>query len=126
MWKILAQKAEISSQYKPENYKELIAEVVKGRTGGSFAKFVQEQNPQFDLSLLKDLGQSVEAERKTLVREEKLLLDYNQHHRNIVRNRWKRYFLSADQIQEIDAQVITSGRSKSAIETGEDNDTKLF
>jgi hypothetical protein len=126
MWKILAQKAGISNQYKPANYKELLAEVVEGRKGGNLAKTITEQNPNFDLSLLKDLSQSVEGEHKVVVREEKKLLDYNRVHSNIIKDRWKRRFLDAEQTTPIEVSVITSTRSKKAIETGVDDDVNLF
>lgn len=126
MWKILAQKAGISEQFKPEDYTKMLAEVVEGRKGGSFAKFVQEQNPNFDLSLLKDLGQSVESEHKVVVREEKKLLEYNRVHADIIGDRWKRRYLDSDQKEPIDIVVITSSRSKKAAETGIDDNVDLF
>jgi hypothetical protein len=126
MWKVLAKKAGVSQQYKPENYRELLAEVVEGRKGGGLAKFVQEQNPNFDLSLLKDLSQSVEASHAIVVREQNRLLDLDREHNNIIQDPLKGLFLSAAQKRPIAYKLITSSRSRTAQETGEDNDVDLF
>lgn len=126
MWKVLAQKAGISQQFKPKDYVDMLAQVVEGRKGGSFSKMVKEQNPNYDITLLRDLGQSVEAEHATVVREEKKLLEYNQDHMNIIKDRWKRKFLDIDQVKPIEVVVITSTRSKAAATTGVDDDVDLF
>lgn len=124
MWKVLAQKAGISQQYRPADYKELLAEVVEGRKGGSFAKMVTEQNPSFDLSLLKDLSQSVEAEHAVVVREEKLLLDVARQHKALILDPLGEWFLSGR--QPIQVSVISSTRSKNAVESGVDDEVDLF
>jgi predicted transcriptional regulator len=124
MWKVIAQKVGISKQFTPEDQIAMISEVVEGRTGGTFAKAVTESNPTYDLSLLKDLSQSVEAEHAVVLREEKTLLEYATKHRNIVIDPYKSWYLGG--AQPIVAKVISSTRSKEAIETGVDDNVDLF
>lgn len=124
MWKVIAQKVGITKQFTPEDQIAMLSEVVEGRTGGTFAKSVTESNPTYDLSLLKDLSQSVEAEYAIVVREEKTLLEYAKDYKNVVIDPYKSMFLGGK--QPIEAKVITSTRSKAAIETGIDDNVDIF
>jgi stringent starvation protein B len=124
MWKVLAQKTGITKQFTPEDQIAMISEVVEGRTGGSFAKAVTEVNPTYDLSLLKDLSQSVEAEHAVVLNEEKKLLEDAATYQRIVENPYNKFFLGTKPI--LVAKVISSTRSKGAIESGIDDNVDLF
>jgi hypothetical protein len=124
MWKVIAQKVGISKQFTPEDQIAMISEVVEGRTGGTFAKAVTESNPTYDLSLLKDLSQSVEAEHAVVIREEKTLIEYAGRHEKIVTDPYKSLYLGG--AQPIVPKVISSTRSKEAIESGVDDNVDLF
>lgn len=58
LWKVLEQKAQVSSQYK-DAFKEIYPELIQGRygneKGGTLLKMITESNPNFDVSLYKDL-----------------------------------------------------------------------
>lgn len=131
MWKILAQKAGISQQYGPAQEKLLLA-VVEGRKGGNLAKSVQEANPNFDLSLLKDLSQSVEGERKALLHSGKKYQDKVIAYNNLVEDpMWGatgfpgRFFLGGKEVMDV-PKLITSSRSTDAAASGKDDDVNLF
>lgn len=124
MWKVIAQKVGITKQFTPEDQIAMLSEVVEGRTGGTFAKSVTESNPTYDLSLLKDLSQSVEAEYAVVLREEKTLLEDVRVYNNIVKDPYKSFFLGGK--QPLVAKVISSTRSKETIETGIDDNVDIF
>lgn len=126
MWKILTTKAGISGQYKPADYKELLAEAVEGRKGGALAKSIAEQNPAFDLSLLTDLSRSVEAEYRVVAREQKKLRDLDRQFRDAVQDPLGGLFLTAAQKEPIEYKLITSTRSRAAQESGVEDDVDLF
>lgn len=124
MWKVIAQKVGITKQFTPEDQLKMLSEVVEGRVGGTFAKSVTEVNPTYDLSLLKDLSQSVEAEYAVVLREEKTLLEDVRVYNNIVKDPYKSMFLGGK--QPLVAKVISSTKSKEAIETGIDDNVDIF
>jgi len=124
MWKVLANKARITKEYSPEEKIKMLEEVVQGRTGGTFAKSVQEVDPNFDLSLLKDFSQSVEAEYAMVVDEQKKLLSLVNTHKNVVQDPLKSMIVSDNSL--IVPKLITSTKSKEALETGVDDDVNYL
>ena len=65
MWKIISQKAQISQEYK-SSFDEIYTHIMDARYDkgdGTLMKWIQESNPNFDVSLYKDLAQSVEILR---------------------------------------------------------------
>jgi len=102
----------------------MLEEVVQGRTGGTFAKSVQEVDPNFDLSLLKDFSQSVEAEYAMVVDEQKKLLSLVNTHKNVVQDPLKSMIVSDNSL--IVPKLITSTKSKEALETGVDDDVNYL
>lgn len=124
MWKVLANKARITKEFSPEDKIKMLEEVVQGRTGGTFAKSVQEVDPNFDLSLLKDFSQSVEAEYAVVVDEQKKLLSIVNEHTNVVKDPLKKRIVSDNSL--IVTKLITSTRSQNALETGVDDNVNFL
>jgi len=123
MWKILQQKAGVADQYR-EAFKQLFPEIIKGRQGGSLAKFVSEANPNFDTSLYTSLSNSIEAERTRFLNEQKKLVNMKAEHDNLIQKFPGSIFLAGR--RPIDVVVITSERTTTVFTTGQDNDTDLF
>jgi len=127
MWKVIAQKAEISNKYK-EDFQEIYPELIAGRygdeKGGSLMKWIQESNPEFDTSLYLSLMNSVESERTSYLMEEKKLLDLANSHKILRLTFPTNLFLSGR--AEINIKVVSSDKTKEILETGIDNDVKLF
>lgn len=126
MWKTLQQKAGITSQYK-DAFAEIYPALMSGRYsegGGSLMKWVQEKNPDFDTSLYKDLMDSVEGLRAKFATEQKLLLDIAREHKNL-RQQIPSSIIAGGR-PEIEVKLVTSTRSKAAVESGVDDDVNLF
>lgn len=127
LFKVLAQKAQVADQYK-EAFKEIYPALIEGRygndKGGTLMKFIQESNPNFDVSLYKDLQNSIEAERAGFFMEQKKLIDLNNEHRIVRRTFPGSIFVGGR--SDIAIVVVSSDRTKEVFQTGKDNDIDLF
>lgn len=127
MWKIISQKAQITSEYK-DTFSKVYPEIIAGRygneKGGSLMKFITEANPNFDISLYKDLMVSIEAERKVFFRNQERLIDLKREHDDVLAKEPGRWFVGDR--PKIEIKVVTSSRSDAAFQTGKDDEVDLF
>jgi hypothetical protein len=127
MWKVISQKAQVSEKYK-DAFKEIYPQLIEGRygneKGGSLMKFIVESNPSFDISLYKDLSQSIEAERNRFTNEQKMLIDIKREEDNLLQRPISGFFLSDKKPYEI--KVITSSKTEKVFDSGKDDDVKVF
>lgn len=124
MFNILKEKAKVSDKYK-EGFKDIYKLLVEGREGGELMKFVQEANPNFDISLYKDLMASIEIERNGFFNEQKKLIDIHAEHTRLLKKFPTKFFID-DDVKLIELKVITSAATKEVYATGEDNGVDLF
>lgn len=123
MFKILQQKAGVTTEYK-ESFKEVYVPLMEGRKGGTLMKWIQESNPNFDPSLYQDLMNSIEAERNGFFVEQQKIMDIELMHDNLLQvapTAW----IVGDR-EPIDYVPITSAKAKEVRETREENDIDLF
>jgi hypothetical protein len=129
MWKILAQKAGVTEQFK-KDFKEIWPELIAGRYsqgGGKMMLWIQERNPDFDSSLYKDLMASIEAERKRFLRDQQLLIDYKREHDQLRKRPISGLVLRMfGDASEATITIVTSAQTDTAFATGQENDTDLF
>jgi hypothetical protein len=127
LWKVISQKAQVAEQYKGA-FKEIYPELIEGRygneKGGTLMKWITESNPTFDVSLYKELSQSIEAERAGFFMEEKKLIDLNNEHR-IVRNTFPSSLFVGSR-PDIEITIISSEKTKKVFETGKEDDIDIF
>lgn len=127
MWKVIQQKAQVSNEYK-NAFAEIYPAIMEGRYSGdgdgSLMKWVTEQNPNFDTSLYKDLMQSIEVLRSEFQRAQETMLDCIREHSTLCSTYPGRWFIS--NTSEIEYTVISSTKSKVVMDTGIDDDVKLF
>lgn len=127
MWKVIAQKAEISSEYK-DSFKDIYVAIMDGRygddQGGTLMKWIQESNPSFDVSLYKDLMVAVEGQRERFLREQQQLIDLNREHDNMIDTFPGSLFVGSR--PKIEITVVTSAKTGAAFATGTDDDVDLF
>lgn len=123
-WKIISQKAQVKDSYK-DAFLKVYPDIMKERhaNGGALMKFVTEANPNFDISLYKDLSASIEALRTTFTREQNKLIDLKREHDNMIQTFPGSFILASR--PEIKIQIITSAKTKETYATGEENDIKL-
>jgi len=127
VWKILQQKAGVSSQYA-KDFKEIYPTLMEGRygneRGGALMSWVSEHNPQFDTGLYKDLMQSIEAERTMFAREQSRLIDIKREHDNIRLTIPGSIFVGGR--PEIQMQLVTSTKTDEVFATGKEDNIDLF
>lgn len=129
VWKIISQKAQVSSEYK-DGFNEVYTNIMAGRysSGGnqdeSLMKWITEANPQFDASLYKDLMRSIEVERNGYLIQEKKLIDLDREHDTFIALFPNSLFVQSRGETEI--KTIRSTRTNKAAETGVDDDVDLF
>ena len=126
MWKVLQQKAQVSNEYK-NAFSEIYPALIEGRYSqgdGSFMKWVQEANPNFDTSLYKDLMQSIEIQRTEFAKTQERMLDIIREHEVLQTTVPSKWFLK--NTEPIEYVVISSTRSKMVMEIGIEDDVKLF
>ena len=127
MWKVIQQKAQVTTEYKDafaEIYPDIISGRYSGEGDGSLMKWVTESNPNFDTSLYTDLMQSIEILRSEFQRNQETMLDLVREHKTLCTTYPGRWFIS--NTMEIEYTVISSTKSKVVMETGIDDDVKLF
>lgn len=127
MWKVIQQKAQVTTEYKDafaDIYPEIISGRYSGEGDGSLMKWVTESNPNFDTSLYSDLMQSIEVLRSEFQRNQETMLDIVREHKTICTTYPGRWFIK--NTMEIEYTVISSTKSKVVMETGIDDDVKLF
>lgn len=127
MWKVLQQKAQVSTEYK-DAFKEIYPQIIEGRYkgngDGSLMKWVQEANPNFDTSMYKDLMQSIEVERTAFMRTQERMLDIIREHSTLIETYPSKWFIS--NTAPIEYTPITSSKTKAVMESGTDDDVDLF
>lgn len=121
MWKIIKEQAGVADKHK-DAFKEIFigqAEARYSKDDGLLFKMITESNPTFTHELYEKLMTSIEANRKAFEFEQKKLISINQVHTDFVTT-FPGSLLGKDVIE---IQLVTSGRTKQAYATGEDNET---
>ena len=126
MWKIISQKAQISQEYK-SSFDEIYTHIMDARYDkgdGTLMKWIQESNPNFDVSLYKDLAQSVEILRTEFANKQTTIIDKIREHKTMCETMPGCWFISNK--TAIKFEVISSTRSKDVMQTKIDDDVDLF
>lgn len=127
MWKVISQKAQISSEYK-ESFHEIYKDIIAGRYStegdGSLMKWITESNPQFDASVYMDLMNSVEILRTEFQHAQERMVDLIRERETLIEAFPSRWFVSNK--EPIEYEVISSTQSKGVMETRMDDDIDLF
>ena len=127
MWKVLQQKAQVSNEYK-DAFTEIYPAIMEGRYSGngdgSLMKWVTEQNPNFDVSLYKDLMQSIEVLRTEFQKNQERMLDLIREHSTLCNTYPARWFIK--NTEAIQYTIVSSSKSKVVMDTGLDDDVDLF
>jgi len=125
VWKVLQQKAGITSKYAAD-FKGVYTALMDGRYKGKNPAFnwIKEQNPNFDAAMYKDLSNSVESLRNEFAHNQKRLISIKQEHDNL-----RKLFPSSLVVgsrTELVLDLVTSTKTKAVFESGEENNVELF
>lgn len=127
MWKVLNEKAKVADQYK-EAFKDIYPELIEGRYSqgdGSLMKWITESNPTFDVSLYKDVMNSIETERNGFLTTQRQLMDLKREHDKL-RLQWPSKWFINDSVKEVAIQIVSSTHAKEVIKSGKDDEIELF
>jgi hypothetical protein len=124
-WKVIAQKADITANYKDDFYEVFIGGMNERykNTSGVVFNWIKEHNPTLDASVYKDLMSTVEGMREAFNREQKELLDMKAEHDKL-RTKWPGSTFLATR-PEIKVKIVTSAKTEDTFETGVENDVSL-
>ena len=126
MWKIISQKAQVSQDYRT-SFDSIYTHIISGRYSqgdGTMMKWIKEANPNFDTSLYKDVMDAIEVQRTQFMKAQERMLDIKRQHGTLCKTYPSRWFIS--NTSEIEYTVISSSKSKEVMESGKDDDTKLY
>jgi hypothetical protein len=128
MWKKIKQTAQVTDAAKTA-LQEIFIEHAKARStggGGGLAKWVQESVPniQPDSMPFKNLMNIITSSRDRWTMRQKELLDLSREHNNVLGKFPSSVFVGSR--GKIEIQIVTSGRTKEAFESGEDEDIDVF
>jgi hypothetical protein len=126
-WKIIQQKAEVADQYK-DAFSKIYPALMAGRygnaRGGALLSFVTESNPNFDVTLYKDLSNAIEGQRMNFANEQSRLVDMKREHDTLCEMFPGNMFLKSRDNIQID--IVTSAKTEDTFKSGQDNDVSLF
>jgi hypothetical protein len=135
MWKVLKEQAGVTEQYR-EAFAEIYPQLMEGRysQGGNLMKWIQESNPDFDVSLYSKLMASIEGERNGFFVEQQKLIDIDREHKDMRETFPKKLVVGNRQNigyeEDVDGTVIHAGiviikstRTEQAKLTGKDDET---
>ena len=126
MWKIISQKAQVSQEYR-EGFDSIYTHIISGRYSqgdGTLMKWIKEANPNFDSSLYKDVMDAIEVQRTQFKHAQERMIDIKRQHSTLCNTYPGRWFITYQ--SEIEYTVVSSSQSKQVMETGVDDNVKLF
>lgn len=131
MWKIISQKGQIAVK-NDSSFRQNINIIMSGRKDAPqvFMKWITESNPNVNYNevsdLYKDLSRSVEAQREGFFNEEKYMQDVVLQHSNLIQKFPGSFYNTFYGRTKLEYKPITSDRTDDVMQSGKDNDTKLF
>ena len=129
MWKVLKTQAGVAEKYSTD-FKEIYPALIEGRYsngGGQMMQWVQEHNPEFDVSLYSKLMNSIEAQREGFFNEQKKSISIRNQHDNLRLKFPSGWVLGmVGDTTRIDITIIKSLKTEEVYESGQENDVDLF
>lgn len=126
-WKIISQQAQITESYK-NSFKDIYIGIMEGRYSkgdGSLMKWVKESNPNFDTRLYEKLMNTIEIQRESFTSDQARMLDMISQHNILCNTIPGKWFISDEAKKPIEYKIISSTKTKKAVETGIDDDVDL-
>lgn len=127
LWKKVSQVAQVAEKDR-DSLKDIIIAHAEARTGsgggGEVMKWVQESVPTVPPDTMRNLQNLIAGSRDSFTQRQKELLDLKREHDNLLTTMPSSWFLGGK--SPIDVRIITSNRAEKAMETGKDEDVKVF
>lgn len=129
-WKKIKSQAGVTKEYK-NAFKDVYVELMdaryendKGAGQQTLMKWVTESNPEFDVSLYKTLMNTIEGSRNEFTMVQKQLIDIDRELKSMKVTFPNSLILKNK--ADLEIKLVTSGKTKQAFETGEENDVDPF
>lgn len=129
-WKKIQQQAGVTSEYK-DGFRDVFTEIMDARYANdgqagqqTLMKWIQESTPNFDAGLYKTLMNTIEGSRNEFTMEQKKLIDVDRELKTM-KVVFPRSLILKNK-QDLEIKLVTSGKTKEAFSTGEENDVELF
>lgn len=127
MFKVIREKAEVSTQYR-DTFEKVFPEIISGRYGkdggGDLMKWIVESNPNFDTSLYHKVMNAVEVQRQMFMSEQTRMLDIINQRATLIEAYPSRWFVRNR--KPINYTVIASTKTNDVIFTGIDDEVLKF
>jgi len=128
VWKVIAQKAQLPERAK-NDFKEVYVDLMDARYasgGGSLMKWIQEQNPSFDVQqgLYQDIANSIEGLRAEFSNVQAKLIDIKREHDDIRLRKPGKWFVG--NVEELEIQLVTSTKTEETFDSGVEDDINVF
>lgn len=120
MFKVLQEQAKVSTEYR-NAFEKIYPEIIAGRYshGGEMMKWIQEANPNFDISLYGQLMNSIDVQRESFTTEQARMLDIINQRAALIESYPSRWFIRNK--TAINYSVISSSSTKQVITSGIDD-----
>jgi len=126
MFKTIAQQAQVTDNFFAQ-FKEIYKGIMQDRYGDGGSKamwqWLKEANPQAPSDLHIKLMNTIEASRASFDREQQKLANMSAEDKKLFTTKPARWFVSGEHRT---VTIISSTRTKKVIETGIDDDIKVF
>lgn len=126
MFKVLQEKANVSSQYR-EAFEEVFPKIMEGRygrDGGDMMKWIVEANPTFDTSLYHQVMNAIDVQRQLFTSEQTRMLDIINQRATLIESYPSRWLIkNKDNIEYV---VISSTDTQMVTATGTDDEILTF
>jgi hypothetical protein len=126
MWKIIKQKGQVSDAYK-DAFDTIYTKLISSRydkDSNLLFKFITEANPNFDVSLYKDLSNSIEGLRNAFTLKQERVVDILNQHNKLRKQIPASWFVGSR--PEIVYKPITSTITDQVVASGHDDDVNVF
>lgn len=118
MWKVIKQITNVSDTYL-DAFKKIYPKLISGRYQGRDIRFIMEQNPPLDTSVLQQLANAIEINREQFFNEQRLLVARHNEHKTFIESFPASILLP--NAQEIKITVIKSDHTEDVYATGKEN-----
>lgn len=125
-WKKIAGQAGVASEYK-SSFKEVYVELMdarykhdEGAGQETLMKWITESTPQFDSDLFKTVMNTIEGSRNEFTLEQKKLIDIDRELKTMKITFPNSLILGNK--PDLEIKLVTSGKTKEAFSSGEEND----
>lgn len=130
VWKVIKQQAGITEEYA-EQFRGIYVDIMNARygedgreEGAGFLNMLQENNPQFDASMYKQLMGTIESQRAKFTVNQRRLISIHKELKNLKMKFPSNIFLSGKELPEL--VTVTSTKTEKTFETGKEDDVDLF